>query len=121
LGAHATGADYSCLDKDWVEEHAIPEPPPAPIECGFIQVLIKDKADVSGVADLSLGTSWLHEVVRCDWMLSHFVWCSWGVLSGGCLRSQDFMGLLLSCCGAPGHVLPAAFCMCHVTHVIHVT
>jgi hypothetical protein len=29
-----------------------------------VELLITEKADVSGVADVTLGTSWLHEVVR---------------------------------------------------------
>jgi hypothetical protein len=35
-----------------------------PRKCSFVELLIAEKADVSGVADVTLGTSWLHEVVR---------------------------------------------------------
>jgi hypothetical protein len=35
-----------------------------PRKCSFVELLVAEKADVSGVADVTLGTSWLHEVVR---------------------------------------------------------
>jgi hypothetical protein len=32
--------------------------------CCDVERLVAEKADVSGVSNITLGTSWLHEVVR---------------------------------------------------------
>lgn len=60
------GADPKLVHTETVEKHKLPEEPVEPKSCRFVEILVQLKADVSGVADLGLGTSWLHEVIRHD-------------------------------------------------------
>lgn len=67
-----TGGNLDAVPKDFKEKYKLPAPKegdsadkaPQPRKCHFVELLIEEKADVSGVADTYLGTSWLHEVVR---------------------------------------------------------
>jgi hypothetical protein len=64
-GGVPAGAQRNLIDRDWLATHRISGfPPNTPRTCSFVELLIAEKADISGVADLNLGTSWLHEVVR---------------------------------------------------------
>jgi hypothetical protein len=68
-GGAATGADPNAVAGEFVEQvwpdRDADEPSNKPISCSLAEVLLRLGLDVSGVADLHLGTSWLHEAVRC--------------------------------------------------------
>lgn len=67
-----TGGNLDAVPNDFKDKYKLPEQKkgdsadktPQPRKCHFVELLIEEKADVSGVADTYLGTSWLHEVVR---------------------------------------------------------
>lgn len=82
-GGAATGADPNAVAGEFVEQvwpdRDADEPSNKPISCSLAEVLLRLGLDVSAVADLHLGTSWLHEAVR------------WGGGVSGCIA---FFGLV---------------------------
>jgi hypothetical protein len=67
------GADHAAVSKEFIEKNC-PEFQPVespdtaatflPRKCSMGELLLLLKLDVAGVADMHLGTSWLHEAVR---------------------------------------------------------
>lgn len=70
----AAGADHAAVSKEFIEKHCpdfqpVEQPDAAaqalPRACSMCELLLLLQLDVAGVADMHLGTSWLHESVRC--------------------------------------------------------
>lgn len=64
----AAGADPSRLPPEFAAKSQPggkggPAPGP-PVRCSLVEVLLREQAGMSGVADSHMGSSWLHEVVR---------------------------------------------------------
>jgi hypothetical protein len=62
-GADPEAVPQSFID-DWWPDKGAPDSPSQPRSCSLAEVLLRMGLDVNGVADLHLGTSWLHEAVR---------------------------------------------------------
>lgn len=65
----AAGGNLDAVSQEYKDKYRLPEAKGVeqevkPRKCSFVELLIEEKADVTGVADTYLGTSWLHEVVR---------------------------------------------------------
>ncbi|WIA23813.1 hypothetical protein OEZ85_013484 [Tetradesmus obliquus] len=65
----AAAADTAAADTDAAKAAAAAAAKAAaaaaePRRCSFAELLVAEAADLTGVADVALGTSWLHEVVR---------------------------------------------------------
>lgn len=62
-GAKPEAVQQDFIDKWWPDKGAA-DKPSKPRSCSLVEVLLYVGWDVAGVADLHLGTSWLHETVR---------------------------------------------------------
>jgi hypothetical protein len=63
-GANPETVPQAFID-DWWPDKGAADKSSKPRSCSLAEVLLHMGLDVNGVADLHLGTSWLHEAVRC--------------------------------------------------------